>query len=169
VSNLTRGLIEQVQLRFILGEGLDDFQKCFIDSTAVETGSALVLGKRSCSNFSAPHFLSAEERTCTLKRHMPRKRKMSKSAAMGAAKNVAAFLRSLGARRVVLFGSLVTGSYQPGSSDIDLFFEGVPREKESLVAGKALLEFPELPLELRSPGFCEQGFLRHIIKYGSVI
>jgi hypothetical protein len=93
VSNRTRGLIEQVQLRFILRHGLDDFQKCFIDSTAVETGSALVLGKRSSSNFSAPHFLSAEERKCTLKRHMALKRKMSKSAAMGAAKNVAAFLR----------------------------------------------------------------------------
>jgi len=83
VSNRTRGLIEQIQLHFILRQGLDDFQKCFIDSTTVEAGSALVLGKRSCSNFSAPHFLSAEERTCTLKRHMPRKRKMSKSAAMG--------------------------------------------------------------------------------------
>ena len=69
---------------------------------------------------------------------------------MGAAKNVAAFLRSLGARRVVLFGSLVTGSYQPGSSDIDLFFEGVPREKESLVAGKALLEFPEFLMVMGS-------------------
>ena len=88
---------------------------------------------------------------------------------MMAAKNVAGFLRSLGARRVVLFGSLVTGSYLPGSSDIDLFFEGVPRDKETLVAGKTLLEFPELPLELRSPGFCEQGFRTHIIKYGSVI
>ena len=32
----------------------------------------------------------------------------------GVAKNVAAFLRSLGAPRVVLFGSLVTGSYPAG-------------------------------------------------------
>ena len=91
MSNRTRGLIEQVQLRFILGEGLDDFQKCFIDSTAVQTGSALVLGKPSCSNFSTPHFLSAEERTCTLKRHMPRKRKMSKSAAIGGRKECRSF------------------------------------------------------------------------------
>ena len=36
VSNQSRGLIEQAQLRFILQQGLDDFQKCFIDSTAVE-------------------------------------------------------------------------------------------------------------------------------------
>ncbi len=36
VGNRTRALIHQVQLRYILKQGLDDFQKCFIDSTAVE-------------------------------------------------------------------------------------------------------------------------------------
>jgi hypothetical protein len=35
VSNQTRNLIHQVQLRWILEQDLDDFQKCFIDSTAV--------------------------------------------------------------------------------------------------------------------------------------
>ena len=35
VSNQTRALIHQVQLRSILEQGLDDFQKSFIDSTAV--------------------------------------------------------------------------------------------------------------------------------------
>ena len=39
VSNQTRSLIHQVQLRFILQGGLDDFQKCFIDSTAVEANT----------------------------------------------------------------------------------------------------------------------------------
>ena len=39
VSNQTRGLIHQVQLRYILQQGLDDFQKCFIDSTAVEANT----------------------------------------------------------------------------------------------------------------------------------
>jgi hypothetical protein len=39
VSNQTRGLIQQVQLRSILQQGLDDFQKCFIDSTAVEANT----------------------------------------------------------------------------------------------------------------------------------
>ena len=39
VSNQTRGLIHQVQLRWILEQGLDDFQKCFIDSTAVEANT----------------------------------------------------------------------------------------------------------------------------------
>jgi hypothetical protein len=39
VSNQTRGLIHQAQLRYILQGSLDDFQKCFIDSTAVEANS----------------------------------------------------------------------------------------------------------------------------------
>jgi hypothetical protein len=39
VSNQTRSLIHQVQLRWILQQGLDDFQKCFIDSTAVEANT----------------------------------------------------------------------------------------------------------------------------------
>ena len=39
VSNQTRALIQQAQLRYILQEDLDDFQKCFIDSTAVEANT----------------------------------------------------------------------------------------------------------------------------------
>ena len=39
VSNQTRALIHQVQLRSILEQGLDDFQKSFIDSTAVEANT----------------------------------------------------------------------------------------------------------------------------------
>src|SRR5438132_8933755 len=39
VSNPTRSLIHQVQLRYIFQGGLDDFEKCFIDSTAVEANT----------------------------------------------------------------------------------------------------------------------------------
>ena len=39
VSNQTRRLIHQAQLRYILQQRLDDFQKCFIDSTAVEANT----------------------------------------------------------------------------------------------------------------------------------
>ena len=39
VSNRTRSLIHEVQLRYVLQGGLDDFQKCFIDSTAVEANT----------------------------------------------------------------------------------------------------------------------------------
>jgi hypothetical protein len=39
VSNQTRALIHRVQLRYIIHQGLDDFQKSFIDSTAVEANT----------------------------------------------------------------------------------------------------------------------------------
>jgi Transposase DDE domain len=39
VSNQTRRLIHEVLLRSILQQGLDDFGKCFIDSTAVEANT----------------------------------------------------------------------------------------------------------------------------------
>jgi IS5 family transposase len=39
VSNQTRRLVQQAQLRYIFQQGLDDFQKCFIDSTAVEANT----------------------------------------------------------------------------------------------------------------------------------
>src|ERR1700736_1935455 len=39
VSNQTRALIQQAQLRYILQQDLDDFRKCFIDSTAVEANT----------------------------------------------------------------------------------------------------------------------------------
>ena len=39
MSNQTRTLIQQAQLRYILNQGLDNFQKCFIDSTAVEANT----------------------------------------------------------------------------------------------------------------------------------
>jgi hypothetical protein len=39
VSNQTRRLIHQAQLRYMFQQSLDDFQKCFIDSTAVEANT----------------------------------------------------------------------------------------------------------------------------------
>jgi hypothetical protein len=40
VSNQTRALIHQVQMRYIIQQQrLDDFQKCFIDNTAVEANT----------------------------------------------------------------------------------------------------------------------------------
>ena len=39
VSHETRALIHQAQLRAVVREGLDDFQKCFIDSTATEANT----------------------------------------------------------------------------------------------------------------------------------
>ena len=39
VSNQTRRLIHQAQLRYIFHQSLDNFEKCFIDSTAVEANT----------------------------------------------------------------------------------------------------------------------------------
>jgi predicted nucleotidyltransferase len=89
--------------------------------------------------------------------------------AMGAARSVANFLREHGARHVFVFGSVAKGTYLRGSSDIDLFFEGVPPSKESLVAGRALLAFPDLHLDLRPAGFCERHFREEIKEFGMAI
>ena len=88
---------------------------------------------------------------------------------MVAAKNVANFLRQQGARRVLVFGSLANGTYIAGTSDIDLFFEGVPASKESLVAGRTLLAFPDLHLDLRPAGSCEEHFREEIKESGLAI
>jgi hypothetical protein len=63
----------------------------------------------------------------------------------------------------------VSDSYLPGHSDIDLFFEGVPRSKETLVTGEALLAFPELPLDIRPSSFCEEQFRKEIEESGAAI
>ena len=39
VSNQTRVMVHQRQLRYIIQQRLDDFQKCFIESTAVEANT----------------------------------------------------------------------------------------------------------------------------------
>jgi hypothetical protein len=39
VSNQTRSLIHQVQSRYIIHQGLDDFHKCFIDSSSDGQGA----------------------------------------------------------------------------------------------------------------------------------
>jgi predicted nucleotidyltransferase len=94
---------------------------------------------------------------------------LEKTAAIRAAKRVAKFLRRFGARRVILYGSVVTDRYLPGHSDIDIFFEGIPRNKETLVTGKTLLAFPELPLDLRPSGYCEDQFRKEIERSGVAV
>jgi hypothetical protein len=66
VSNQTRRLIHQAQLRYILQQSLDDFQKCFVDSTAVEanterpTDSTILV--RLINRICAWAFLSCQTR-----------------------------------------------------------------------------------------------------------
>lgn len=57
-----------------------------------------------------------------IKRHMPR------AYAMQVAHQIAAQLKAHGAKRVLLFGSLITPRYDADSSDIDIYYEGVPPE-----------------------------------------
>ena len=55
------------------------------------------------------------------------------------AKAVAHYLRSrFGATRVLLFGSLATGHSVSGYSDIDIYFEGIPRSKADEVTGRLM-------------------------------
>jgi predicted nucleotidyltransferase len=111
-------------------------------------------------------------KAASLIRADPPARKLARKetpAAMSAAKRVAKFLRRQGARRVLVFGSLVKGTYVAGNSDIDLFFDGVPAGKESLVTGRTLLAFPDLRLDLRPAGFCEAHFREEIEESGLAI
>jgi predicted nucleotidyltransferase len=63
--------------------------------------------------------------------------------AMDIARRAAARLRELGATRVVLFGSLPRGTYVPGESDIDLYFEGIGKRTSDLAMLAILDEFGE--------------------------
>jgi predicted nucleotidyltransferase len=75
----------------------------------------------------------------------------SKAKALRIAKKAAAFLLKRGATRVILFGSLVTDDYHPGS-DIDIYFEGIDYDQEFSVAGDALTAFREVELDLIPAG-----------------
>ncbi len=64
VSNQTRGFIARAQLRYILAQGLDDFAKGFIDSTAVEANT-----DRPTDSTLMVKLLA---RICTVGRHLHR-------------------------------------------------------------------------------------------------
>jgi predicted nucleotidyltransferase len=84
---------------------------------------------------------------------------------MDVAKSVAAFLRDrFGASRVLLFGSLAAGRYIPGVSDIDIYFEGVPRPKVDEVTGWVMCEFPSHELDLWQDARCEPRFREGVLK-----
>ena len=62
---------------------------------------------------------------------------------MDLARQAAGRLRELGATRIVLFGSLARGTYVPGESDIDLYFEGIDPRTSDLAMLAILDEFGE--------------------------
>lgn len=55
-----------------------------------------------------------------IKDHMPREH------AMRVAHRIAESLRSQGAEKILLFGSLCTEDFDPDYSDIDIYYEGIP-------------------------------------------
>ncbi len=73
---------------------------------------------------------------------------MTQAEARLAAARVAAFLKEHGASKVILFGSTVQGEFYPHHSDIDLYFEGIPVDRESQVLCDTFIAFPDLPLDL---------------------
>jgi predicted nucleotidyltransferase len=84
----------------------------------------------------------------------------AKAKAIGIARKVATFLHKRGAKRVILFGSLVTDDYHGESSDIDIYFEGVPYDKECAIAGDAMTVFRQIQLDVIPGGNCRPSFKR---------
>jgi predicted nucleotidyltransferase len=97
-----------------------------------------------------------------MKPHSP----ASKAKAIRIANKVAAFLRKRGATKVMLFGSLVTDDYRPGTSDIDIYFEGIDYDEECRVAGDAMTAFRKVNLDAIPTGHCQASFKKLVEEEG---
>jgi len=86
--------------------------------------------------------------------------------AMDVAREAAEFLRGHGATRVLLFGSLARGNYDPKSSDIDIYFEGIPRPDVDSVAGRGMCHFPKHDIDFWAEVRCPARFLARILETG---
>jgi predicted nucleotidyltransferase len=84
------------------------------------------------------------------------------------AKKVANYLRRKhGATTVILFGSaLRSEDFSPNRSDIDIYFEGCPSDRENEIAGETERNFLSLPLELKGSGHCRASFRAHVRRFG---
>lgn len=92
---------------------------------------------------------------------------MTQEIALASARDVAAYLKKAhGATRVLLFGSATVASFLPQHSDIDIYFEGLPYEKECLVAGETFLQFVDLDLDLMPDGHAPPYLKNEILKTG---
>ena len=80
-----------------------------------------------------------------------------------AADHAAEYLRSLGARRVWLFGSLAQGCAPDSRSDIDLTVEGLPEDRYFEAVGVLLGQMPcsvDLVEMERAPAALRENILR---------
>jgi predicted nucleotidyltransferase len=81
------------------------------------------------------------------------------------AKAAAHYLRSrFGATRVLLFGSLASGHAAPGCSDIDIYFEGIPRSKVDEVTGRLMSHFSPHDIDFWPDSRCEPAFRDVILR-----
>ena len=74
--------------------------------------------------------------------------------ALSIARNAATMLRERGASRVVLFGSLAKGHYNPAQSDIDIYFEGLTDTEALAATGRLLDIYGEKTIDPIPAQFC---------------
>jgi predicted nucleotidyltransferase len=92
---------------------------------------------------------------------------MTRDVALTSAREVAAYLKKVhGATKVLLFGSSVRGRFLPNHSDIDLYFEGVPYEREGVITGRTFRQFSNLDLDLIPAGHATEELKREILQTG---
>jgi predicted nucleotidyltransferase len=92
---------------------------------------------------------------------------MTREQAFELARKVASHLKtSHGATRVVLFGSALDGKFKSRHSDIDLYFEGVPYDREMAVTGMTLCDFPNLELDLFPAGHATRELTHEVALAG---
>lgn len=82
------------------------------------------------------------------------------------AKAAAERLRALGATRIVLFGSLARGTYDPEESDIDIYFEGIDERKSDLAMLKIADEFGEETVDAIPADCCPDYIKDRVEKQG---
>ncbi|MDR1190996.1 MAG: hypothetical protein LBK60_04930 [Verrucomicrobiales bacterium] len=86
------------------------------------------------------------------------------------ARQVADRLRhDFGATKVLLYGSVIDGFYVPGHSDIDIYFEGVSKDREGVVMGRMMTAFADYEIDFRPAGFCRDSFRQRVLERGMEI
>ena len=92
---------------------------------------------------------------------------MTRERVLTSAREVASYLKKEhGATRVLLFGSATGTAFLPEHSDIDLYVEGLPYEKECLITGTTFLRFVDLDLDLVPSGHAPEYLKVEILKTG---
>jgi predicted nucleotidyltransferase len=94
---------------------------------------------------------------------------ITETTALDLAHEIAAFLKAKhGATRVLLFGSRAKGTASP-ESDIDIYFEGVPRDRALKAVGQCIYAFGEAGIDYRPDCFCEPHFRKRVLAHGKLL